>query len=467
MATLVICSNAFHLAYADGIGATSGTCGDNLVWELSNGTLTVSGTGAMTDFFSSSGAPGSTPWEMKKDEIVSVVIQSGVTSVGAYAFTQCNSLESVSLPSTVKHINRDAFSRSQLLTMITLPEGLETLEYCVFEYCKGLHSINIPSSLTKIDSSCFGYSGLQGTITIPSTVTTLGEDVFYGCKGLTKIEFPVGLNTLPRQAACSCSNLEEVVIGNGTSKIDSMAFEYCSSLKTVIIPATVTEIGFRAFADTSSDAEIYYLGSRNQWNAVAIGLENAALRSVSFHFARFDINIDSGITNGSVSFKVNGEEAVTALENDSVSLTIIPYAGYELDTLTVRQGETEVIVTDNTFKMPSGDVTVTAIFKKQSFGTPDFKLPAAVKQIEDEAFESVSFMTVVDIPDGCESIGKWAFKDCTGLTQIRIPASVTNIDELAFDGCADVLVYGTSPSTAKSFCDLHTNCTFVAENTVE
>ena len=76
-------------------------------------------------------------------------------------------------------------------------------------------------------------------------------------------------------------------------------------------------------------------------------------------------------------------------------------------------------------------------------------------------------MTVVEIPDGCTSIGANAFKGCTGLTQIRIPASVTSIDTTAFEGCKKVLVYGTAVSAAQSFCADHANCAFVAENAAE
>ena len=73
-------------------------------------------------------------------------------------------------------------------------------------------------------------------------------------------------------------------------------------------------------------------------------------------------------------------------------------------------------------------------------------------------------MTVVEIPDGCTSIGANAFKGCTGLTQIRIPASVTSIDTTAFDGCVGVFIYGTADSAAQTFCADHANCAFVAEN---
>ncbi len=99
-------------------------------------------------------------------------------------------------------------------------------------------------------------------------------------------------------------------------------------------------------------------------------------------------------------------------------------------------------------------------------GAPSFTLPAAVKLIEDSAFEGLP-MATVEIPYGCETIGKWAFKDCTNLTQIRIPDSVTCIDTTAFEGCTNVFVYGTDPSAAKTFCDSHSNCTFITEDTIE
>ena len=100
-----------------------------------------------------------------------------------------------------------------------------------------------------------------------------------------------------------------------------------------------------------------------------------------------------------------------------------------------------------------------------AFGEANFTLPGNIKSIGESAFEDVTLMTVVEIPDSCLSIGKWAFKGCTGLRQIRIPASVNFIDPTAFDDCANVLVYGASPSAAETFCKDNANCTFVAEST--
>ncbi|MCR5843721.1 MAG: leucine-rich repeat domain-containing protein [Oscillospiraceae bacterium] len=93
-------------------------------------------------------------------------------------------------------------------------------------------------------------------------------------------------------------------------------------------------------------------------------------------------------------------------------------------------------------------------------GTPDFTLPAAIRTIEESAFEGAA-MTVVDIPDGCESIGANAFKDCANLTQIHIPAGCA-IGDGAFFGCGTVYIFAPAGSPAESFCaaPANANCVF-------
>lgn len=87
--------------------ALSGTCGDNLTWDFANGVLTISGTGAMTNYSSSSSSRA--PWYDYRSSIKSVVIEEGVTSIGNYAFNACSGLTSVTIPNSVTSIGRSAF----------------------------------------------------------------------------------------------------------------------------------------------------------------------------------------------------------------------------------------------------------------------------------------------------------------------------------------------------------------------
>ena len=99
----------------------------------------------------------------------------------------------------------------------------------------------------------------------------------------------------------------------------------------------------------------------------------------------------------------------------------------------------------------------------QTFGAPDFTLPADIRVIEGYAFEG-TVMTVAYIPDGCTGIGAYAFKDCKALRQIRIPTGCA-VGQFAFDGCENVTVFGVPGpgSGAEQYCATHESCTFVAE----
>ncbi len=91
--------------------ASSGTCGNNLIWTLDDdGTLTISGQGTMTDYYISS------PWYSSKNNITKIVIGDGVTSIGEYAFYKCSSLTSVTIPDSVTSIGNYAFSGCSSLT---------------------------------------------------------------------------------------------------------------------------------------------------------------------------------------------------------------------------------------------------------------------------------------------------------------------------------------------------------------
>ena len=95
------------------------------------------------------------------------------------------------------------------------------------------------------------------------------------------------------------------------------------------------------------------------------------------------------------------------------------------------------------------------------FGTPDLILPSDLYAIEANAFEGIT-AAVVDIPDGCTSIGDYAFRNCGQLTQIRIPASCI-LGQDVFDGCEKVYVFGTAGSDAERYCSKHDNCEFVPD----
>ena len=113
----------------------SGTCGDNLTWTLdSEGTLTISGTGAMTDYINDSKAP----WYSSCSSIKSAIIESGVTTIGESAFFDCSRLTSVTIPDSVTTIGERAFFRCYSLTSVTIPDSVTSIGSGRFDYCSSV-----------------------------------------------------------------------------------------------------------------------------------------------------------------------------------------------------------------------------------------------------------------------------------------------------------------------------------------
>ena len=125
---------ASWLILANAETVESGSCGEGVLWELnSNGTMTISGTGAMDNF------ENSVPWEHLKDLILSVVIEDGVTGIGDNAFSNCKQLSTVLCPNSLASIGSYAFSYCASLKSIVFPRHLDHLGEGAFLWCRNFY----------------------------------------------------------------------------------------------------------------------------------------------------------------------------------------------------------------------------------------------------------------------------------------------------------------------------------------
>lgn len=177
LSMLLVCSMVIimlpstALAADDETAATSGTCGENLTWELSDdGTLTISGEGEMDDYDLDASIRRPSPWYMSS-EIVNVVIGEGVTSIGSFAFYGCSNLASITIPDSVTLIGQYAFFSCSSLTSITIPDGVTSIGYYTFRLCSSLTSITIPDGITYIGNEAFSDCSSLASITVPNGVT--------------------------------------------------------------------------------------------------------------------------------------------------------------------------------------------------------------------------------------------------------------------------------------------------------
>ena len=237
----------------------SGNCGDNLTWTLdSEGTLTISGNGSMENYDPYDENQDDeyegyrTPWESMSDNVQQLVVTSGVTGIGDYAFLDCRNMASITLPEGLTQIGAYAFQNCNALTTVNIPDGVTSIGDGAFAGCVGLTSINIPNGVTTLNSILFHNCRSLTQITIPDSVTAIGSGVFTYCSSLTDVQIPEGVTTLGATVFRNCSNLTSVNIPDGITVIGGSLFERCSSLTSLTIPGSVTSIGTYAFSGCSS-----------------------------------------------------------------------------------------------------------------------------------------------------------------------------------------------------------------------
>jgi len=164
----------------------SGSCGPNATWSFdkNGGILTITGTGAMDNYTSSS----QIPWYMSyRTMIYEVVIEEGITQIGSRAFYGLSRLNSVSISKSVHTIESYAFANCSLLSDINLHDGITTIGTYAFQNCRALTELTLPSKLTTIPMRAFyGCKGLE-RVTLPPALTGIGDRAFYNCTNLLTI----------------------------------------------------------------------------------------------------------------------------------------------------------------------------------------------------------------------------------------------------------------------------------------
>ena len=451
LAVLMIVSILPATALAADVVA-SGTCGaegdgSNLTWTLdSEGLLTISGTGAMKGY--SDVYYNCAPWKYR--EIKKVVIDNGVTSIGAYAFYNCDYLASVIIPNSVTSI------------------GNGTFYDCTF-----LASVTIPNSVTSIGDDAFRACRSLASVTIPDSVTSIGERAFYDCTSLTSVTIPDSVTSIGERAFYDCTSLTSVTIPDSVTSIGSWAFDSCSSLTSVTIPDSVTSIGEDAFCCCDSLTGIWVSEGNNNYSSDASGVlfdknMTALIQCPGRFFGAYTIP-DSVVSICSYAFyncdylaSVTIPDSVTSIDDgafrDCTSLTSVTISDSvtsidhytfcgcgSLESVTIPNNVTSIgegafsgCSSLTSVKIPCGVTRIGWYAFRDCSSLTGVTIPDSLTSIGRYAFEGCESLTSVTIPDSLTSIGGWAFNECTSLTSVTIPDSVTSIDLCAFGNCTSL-----------------------------
>ncbi|MDR1562755.1 MAG: leucine-rich repeat protein, partial [Dysgonamonadaceae bacterium] len=227
-----------------------------LAWGISDGTLTVSGEGAMPDY-----SWNSAPWYSYRSSITTVVIGDGVTSIGDNAFYDCSKLTSVTIGNSVISIGYRAFYYCSELTSVTISNSVTSIGEQAFYDCSKLTSVTIGNSVTSIGDWAFRGCSELTSVTIPSSVTSISGNPFYDCIALTAIDVSEDNTAYASENGILFNKEKSALIRYPAAKQDASytipssvtsigdgAFERCSNLTSVTIPNSVTSIGDYAFA---------------------------------------------------------------------------------------------------------------------------------------------------------------------------------------------------------------------------
>ena len=408
---------------SESAGASSGTTGD-CTWTLDdNGTLTISGNGAMGDYSFSASAP----WGTK---VKNVIINWGVTSIGEYAFAYCMGLTNITIPGSVMSIG----------------DG-------VFYLCSSLSKVNISdlSAWCNIDFADDGYSTpffyarnlylndeLITNLVIPNSVTSIGDYAFEWCTGLKSVTIPNSVTSYGAGAFEDCTGLTSITISDGVTSIGSFMFSGCTGLTSVTIPDSITSIGSEAFNYCTGLTKVN-ISDLSAW--CNIDFDDCFSNPLYYAhnlYLNSELITELVIPNSVTSIGDYAFERCTGLTSVTIPNSVTSIGDSAFSGCT---GLTRIIVDDNNAFYDSRE-NCNALIETSSnellLGCKCSIIPYGVASICSNAFNGCTGLTSITFPDSVTSIGASAFRGCTGLTSVTIGNGVTIIDSYAFYYCTEL-----------------------------
>lgn len=219
---------------------------------------------------------------LNNETITDLTIPSGVSTISNYAFYTCDSLTSVILPDGVTSIGHCAFGGCTNLASVTLPKGVTSVGESTFSGC-AIKSITLPEGVTSIGKSAFSGCASLTSVTLPNSITAIGPFVFSSCISLSTITIPETITTI-YTGAFQNSGLVFVRISNNVTRIQSQAFSGCEKLMLIAIGDGLERINYRAFQECENLTDVYYVGTKMQWDAVKIEHSNDCLLDATVHY---------------------------------------------------------------------------------------------------------------------------------------------------------------------------------------
>ncbi len=195
----------------------------------------------------------------------------GVETIDSAAFRGCEKLESLTLPDGLFTVGSSAFAGCKSLKTVSGGKNIKMLGRAAFEGCSSLSEIRLSSSLKNIPGYLFSECTSLKSIIIPESVSNIGGYSFNACSSLSTVTVPSGVTGISEGAFKYCRGLKSAVIESGVKSIGDSAFYNCKNMTSIAIPSSITNIGAKAFEYCGTLEDIYYSGTREEWERIKKG----------------------------------------------------------------------------------------------------------------------------------------------------------------------------------------------------
>jgi len=393
-----------------------------------------------------------------------------VTAIGEKAFCDLKNIKSVTILEGVTDIKKYAFLDCDLLSELTLPSTLASVEYMAFGYCENIEYnesdgvyylgnksepqlvLVKPASTsesaytihpdTKIIAPCaFEFCGNLINITLPDKITYIGERAFYVCGRLSEISFPNSVYYIGDSALGDCYSITDICIGAGVSHIGKDAFYNCRALVCIEVSPSNTCYSTISGSLYTKDHETlikYASGRPDTYFSIPYSVTTIADNAFSV-----SNNIQQIYLNGRITHI--GNEAFSycySLVSINIPDSVISIGDFAFDRC---RSLTSIFIPPSVTHIGKAPFYVINNFSSFSVSEENstYKYENGILCTKDGT-ELIQYINCRDvtptltIPDGIISIGDYAFYQCNSIVSVIIPDSVLSIGDLAFYGCENL-----------------------------
>ena len=269
---LVLCL-ALGLLPAAALAAEDGGAFGTVRWTLdAAGGLTVSGAGDLPDRAFAG-----------RTDIVAVTFTGQVARIGRSAFAGCTQLRRVDGFGAVTSVMSQAFAGCAALTELTVPGTVAEIGTGAFSGCTGLTAAVFAPGVRSLGAYALSGCTALRRVDLPDGMTLLGSGLFSGCTALAELPLPDDVARVEPRLCENCTALQTVVLPAAMTEVPRGLLRGCTGLRRVTVQGAVTAVGDGAFSGCDALTDVYFTGTRPQWDAVAIGADNARLTAAALH----------------------------------------------------------------------------------------------------------------------------------------------------------------------------------------